>query len=513
LTQYAHGGGCACKIPPGELEQIVSGLVGARPTGAVGDLVVGLDHGDDAAVVRLDGGLALIATTDFFTPVVDDPYDWGRIAATNALSDVYAMGGRPVVAVNLLSWPRETLPFELATETLRGGLDVASAAGCHVAGGHSVDDPEPKYGMAVTGIGDPDRLLRNDAGRPGVPLTLTKPLGIGVLNSRHKATGEVFANAIDSMTTLNRAASEAALAAGITCATDITGFGLLGHAYKLARASDVTAVIDAAAVPYLDGAREALRDGYVSGGTRRNLDWVRPHADLSAIDEDEALLLADAQTSGGLLLAGEIPGAPVVGSWSPTPATTSSCGRKGDSGCRAAVAGVPITGSDGGLRAPSLVVALPDDLRVRRRADDRAHRELLVRLHRRLARAAVRLTPHDGDLGADRDVRVHRGQRQHGALVRAVPGEQRQSDQVAVRVQDRVEVGRPVVRVRQVEELVAGAFVVGQRAQQRRHVVRVPGERHLAALGLRIDGLQRFLADEVVVELHERAVAQFHGFR
>jgi selenide,water dikinase len=313
LTQYAHGGGCACKIPPGELEQIVSGLTGARPAGAIGELVVGLEHGDDAAVVRIDGGLALIATTDFFTPVVDDPYDWGRIAAANALSDVYAMGGRPVIAVNLLSWPRETLPFELAAEVLRGGLDVASAAGAHVAGGHSVDDPEPKYGMAVTGVGDPDHLLRNDTGRPGVPLCLTKPLGIGVLNSRHKATGEVFTHAIQTMATLNRDAADAAVAAGIACATDVTGFGLLGHAYKLARASGVTAVIDAKAVPYLEGARDALRAGYVSGGTRRNLDWVRPHTDLSAVTEDEALLLADAQTSGGLLLAGEIPGAPVIG--------------------------------------------------------------------------------------------------------------------------------------------------------------------------------------------------------
>ncbi len=314
LTQYAHGGGCACKIPPGELEQIVAGLVGAAPpVDPVGELVVGIDHGDDAAVVRLSDGLAVIATTDFFTPVVDDPYDWGRIAAANALSDVYAMGGRPVVAVNLLGWPRDVLPFELAADVLRGGLDVAAAAGCHVAGGHSVDDPEPKYGMAVTGIADPDRLLRNDSGRPGLPLSLTKPLGVGVLNSRHKQTGEVFPCAIDAMTTLNRTASEAAMAAGIRCATDVTGFGLLGHAYKLARASGVTAVIYAAAVPYLDGARQALRDGYVSGGTRRNLDWVRPHADLSAIDEAEALLLADAQTSGGLLVAGELPGAPVIG--------------------------------------------------------------------------------------------------------------------------------------------------------------------------------------------------------
>ncbi|MDR6594868.1 selenide, water dikinase SelD [Saccharothrix longispora] len=313
LTQYARGGGCACKIPPGELEEVVGGLTGAAPRDPVGELLVGLDHGDDAAVVRIRDGVALIATTDFFTPVVDDPFDWGRIAAANALSDVYAMGGRPVVAVNLLSWPRGVLPFELAAEVLRGGLEVCAEAGAHLAGGHSVDDAEPKYGLAVTGVGDPDRLLRNDAGRPGVPLSLTKPLGIGVLNSRHKATGEVFPQAVAAMTALNRDASRAALDAGAVCATDVTGFGLLGHLYKLARASGVTAVVDAAAVPYLEGAREALRDGHVSGGTRRNLDWVRPHADLGAVSEDEALLLADAQTSGGLLVAGVVPGAPVVG--------------------------------------------------------------------------------------------------------------------------------------------------------------------------------------------------------
>jgi len=317
LTQYAHGGGCACKIPAGELEALVAGLRNAAPlVDPAGELLVGLDDGDDAAVVRIDGRTALIATADFFTPVVDDAYDWGRIAATNALSDVYAMGGRPVVAVNLLGWPRDVLPMELATEVLRGGLDVGRAAGCHVAGGHSVDDPEPKYGMAVTGIADPEKLLRNDAGAPGVPLTLTKPLGIGVLNSRHKATGEVFGEAIDVMTTLNRAAAEAAVAAGLTCATDVTGFGLLGHLLKLARASEVTAVVDAAAVPYLDGARQALRDGYVSGGTRRNLDWVAPHLE-AGVAEDELLLLADAQTSGGLLVAGEVPGFPVIGELRP----------------------------------------------------------------------------------------------------------------------------------------------------------------------------------------------------
>src|SRR5947209_10108056 len=313
LTQYAHGGGCACKIPPGELEDVVRGLAATAPRHPAGELLVGLDSGDDAAAVLIDGGTALIATTDFFTPVVDDPYDWGRIAAANALSDVYAMGGRPVVAVNLLGWPRDVLPFELAAETLRGGRDVCDLAGCHLAGGHSVDDPEPKYGLAVTGIADPNRLLRNNCGQPGTPLSLSKPLGIGVLNSRHKATGERFVEAIDVMTTLNAEASYAALSAGVECATDVTGFGLLGHLHKLARASGVTAVIDSAAVSYLDGARQALADGYVSGGPRRNLDWVPPHADLSRISADEALLLADAQTSGGLLIAGEIPGAPVIG--------------------------------------------------------------------------------------------------------------------------------------------------------------------------------------------------------
>ena len=322
LTQYAHGGGCACKIPPGELEEVVRGLTQAAPRDPVGELLVGLEAGDDGAAVRIERGLALIATTDFFTPVVDDAYDWGRIAATNALSDVYAMGGRPVVAVNLLGWPRDVLPLELATETLRGGVDVCGKAGCHLAGGHSVDDPEPKYGLAVTGIADPNRLLRNDAGKPGAPLSLTKPLGIGVLNARHKASGEVFAEAIDVMTTLNADAAGAALNAGVECATDITGFGLLGHLHKLARASGVTAVLDSAAVPYLDGARAALAAGYVSGGTRRNLDWVAPHVDLTTIDEEEALLLADAQTSGGLLIAGEIPGAPVIGELVPRRART-----------------------------------------------------------------------------------------------------------------------------------------------------------------------------------------------
>ena len=309
LTQFAQGGGCACKIPAGDLEDLVRGLVGI----GWDSLLVGLDAGDDAAAVRIDGDLAVLSTADFFTPIVDDPYDWGRIAAANALSDIYAMGGRPVLAVNLLGWPRALLPGEIAAEVLRGGLDVTRLAGTPLAGGHSIDSPEPLYGLAVTGVGDPRTLLRNDAARPGLPLSLTKPIGVGILANRHKVTGEVFPQAVETMVALNDVASRAALAAGIRAATDVTGFGLLGHLHKLVRASGVAAVIDAASVPVLDGARESLADGYLPGGSRRNLDWVREHLSADGIGDLEALLLADAQTSGGLLVAGEIPGAPVIG--------------------------------------------------------------------------------------------------------------------------------------------------------------------------------------------------------
>lgn len=305
LTAYGRGGGCACKIPAGELEELLAGF-------DIDDV-----GGDDAAVVRLDSSTGLVATTDFFTPVVDSAYDWGRIAACNALSDVYAMGGNPLVALNLLAWPRDVLPMELAREVLRGGHDMAKQAGCALGGGHSIDDADPKYGLAVNGLVDLDKVITLDAGRAGMPLSLTKPLGVGVLNNRHKRTGEVFPQAVQSMTTLNRDACAAAVKAGIRCGTDVTGFGLLGHAFKLARASGVTAVIDASAVPYLEGARQSLAEGYVSGGTRRNLDWVKPHTDFGAIDEAGQLLLADAQTSGGLLLAGEVPGGTVIGELRP----------------------------------------------------------------------------------------------------------------------------------------------------------------------------------------------------
>ncbi|UIZ92873.1 selenide, water dikinase SelD [Corynebacterium sp. CNCTC7651] len=308
LTQFAAGGGCACKIPPGELEDAVAGLVGfADP-----NVIVGLDDGDDAAAIRVRDDLAVISTADFFTPVVDDAYTWGKIAAVNALSDVYAMGGTPITAINLLGWPRDVLPQELIREVLRGGLDAATEAGISVTGGHSISAPEPIYGMAATGTADPARLMRNDTAEAGLPITLTKPIGSGLLNNRHKATGEWFDEAIAVMTTLNRAASEAAVAAGARAATDVTGFGLLGHLFKMARASGVDAVVDFRSVPLIDGALQTLQDGFVPGGSRRNLDWVRPHVD-SDLGEEELLVLADAQTSGGLLVIGEVPGYPVIG--------------------------------------------------------------------------------------------------------------------------------------------------------------------------------------------------------
>jgi len=313
LTSFAHGGGCACKIPPGELEDAVSTLTG-QIGGTDARVLVGLDDGDDAAAVLVREDLAVLSTADFFTPVVDDAYDWGRIAAANALSDVYAMGGTPVVAINLLGWPRERLPLELMTEVLRGGLDIATQAGCPVIGGHSIDDPEPKYGMAVTGVAHPDKLLRIDAAEPGLPLTLTKPIGVGILNNRHKATGQIFAEATTSMTRLNAGAAATAVDLGLRAATDVTGFGLLGHLHKLCRASGVGAVVERAAVPVLADALTALADGFVPGGSRRNLDWVRPHLTTGiGITEEDLVLLADAQTSGGLLVAGELPGHPVIG--------------------------------------------------------------------------------------------------------------------------------------------------------------------------------------------------------
>ena len=262
---------------------------------------------DDAAVFRLAPDRAIVATVDFFSPVVDDPYDFGRIAAANALSDVYAMGAAPLFALNLVAWPREKLPFELLGDVLRGGHDVAREAGAFVLGGHSVDDPEPKYGMVAIGEAHPDRIVTVSGARPGDALVLSKPIGTGVLTTalkRDLLTAPDLAPAVRSMTALNAGAARAMLLAKAHAATDVTGFGLLGHLHNMLRASSVAAEVRAAAVPLLPHARQAAERGAVPGGSQRNreslAEWVTFE---ERIGETERVLLTDAQTSGGLLIA------------------------------------------------------------------------------------------------------------------------------------------------------------------------------------------------------------------
>jgi len=262
---------------------------------------------DDAAVFRFTADRAIVATVDFFTPIVDDAYDFGRIAAANAFSDVYAMGATPLLALNLVGWPRDTLPYDLLGEVLRGGADVARAAGAFVLGGHSIDDPEPKYGMAVIGEVHPDRIVTNAGARPGDALVLTKPIGTGVLTTalkRDLLSEPELAPAVTVMTTLNAAAARAMLAVGVHAATDVTGFGLLGHLHSLLEASGAAAEVTAHAVPLLPHARDMAARGAVPGGTQRNVTSLADSVSFAAgVDETARVLLSDAQTSGGLLIA------------------------------------------------------------------------------------------------------------------------------------------------------------------------------------------------------------------
>ena len=271
--------------------------------------LVGPETRDDAAVYQLSDSEALVETVDFFTPVVDDPYWFGRIAAANAFSDVWAMGGRPIFALNLVGWPVGKLPMDTLGEVLRGGAETAALAGAAILGGHSIDDPEPKYGMAVTGLVHPQRILRNVGARPGDRLLLTKPLGSGIVSTAVKrgiAAPALVERATAVMAQLNRAAGEALAASGAVHAlTDVTGFGLLGHGWEMAEGSGVAFRIAAARVPVLDPAvRDLAAQGIVPGGSKANLAWVRPNLTLGAlVDEAQALVLADAQTNGGLLAA------------------------------------------------------------------------------------------------------------------------------------------------------------------------------------------------------------------
>ena len=317
LTSLSHGAGCACKIPPGVLHPLLADL----PRSDDPSLLVGHESADDAAVYQLSDDLAIVTTVDFFTPIVDDPYDFGRIAATNALSDVYAMGGKPLTALNLVAYSLEQLGEGPLREIMRGGADVAAEAGVAIVGGHSIDDREPKYGLAVTGAVDPRKLIRNSTARAGDALYLTKAVGGGIASTAAKrgiATPALTRTAIEVMTTLNRDASILARASDVSAMTDVTGFGLLGHLHEMTLASGLAAEVDASAVPAIRGVLKLLRSAEppIAGGSRRNREWVEPWVDWDdAVHEDRRWLLCDAMTSGGLLIAARpgtgAPGAPI----------------------------------------------------------------------------------------------------------------------------------------------------------------------------------------------------------
>ena len=301
LTQYSHGAGCGCKISPQVLEVILAGS-GAQNLDP--KLWVGNSSRDDAAVYALDDERGVVSTTDFFMPIVDDPYDSGRIAATNAISDIYAMGGDPLMAIAILGWPVNLLPPEVAREVIRGGRAVCDDAGIPLAGGHSIDTPEPIFGLAVTGVVNKRQMKRNDTATAGCLLYLTKPLGIGILTTAEKKgklrTQDVGV-ARDWMCTLNRIGSQFAKLDGVTAMTDVTGFGLLGHLVEMADGSGLSAQIDYARVPRLDAVEYYLEQGCVPGGTLRNYDSYA--SKISPIQELHKRVLCDPQTSGGLLVA------------------------------------------------------------------------------------------------------------------------------------------------------------------------------------------------------------------
>ena len=270
------------------------------------NLLVGNDTGDDAAVYRLDNNTAIVVTVDFFTPITDDPYEFGSVAAANSLSDVYAMGGKPLVALNVVGFPAE-LAVEMLGDVLRGGYDKATEAGCLIVGGHTVDDAEPKYGLSVVGLVEPGREVSNANAQPGDVLVLTKPIGTGIITTGCKqgiTPDAILKNAVDVMATLNKGAAEAMMLTGINSCTDITGFGLMGHLRGMARGSNVGAIINASAVPVLPGVWDLLEKNVVPGGTFRNMNGVDDSVDWEeGISDQQRLLLCDAQTSGGLLIA------------------------------------------------------------------------------------------------------------------------------------------------------------------------------------------------------------------
>lgn len=304
LTALTHGGGCACKLGADELQAFLSGLL-SHGAYTHHRLMVGAQTSDDAGVWVQSPELALVQTVDFFTPVVDDPYDWGRISATNALSDVYAMGARPLTALQIVGWPRSELAFGALASVMKGGADTMAQAECVIVGGHSIDSPEPTYGFAVTGTAHPGRIITNAGAQPGDLIVLTKPLGVGIATTaikRGRAGRALLEAATKSMTTLNDRASRAMLAAGVVTATDVTGFGLLGHLREVLVASGVGAQIDIESIPVLDGVLALAESGVFSGGSARNLASAADFTIFGQTPEPWRMVLADAQTSGGLLI-------------------------------------------------------------------------------------------------------------------------------------------------------------------------------------------------------------------
>lgn len=304
LTSLAHGGGCGCKIAPAVLQDILKAMPAAA---AFPNLMVGTETSDDAAVWRLNDSQALVATTDFFMPVVDDPFDFGRIAATNALSDVYAMGGKPILALAIVGMPINTLPVETIGQILAGGASVCAAAGVPIAGGHSIDSVEPIYGLVALGLVHPERVLTNRGAQAGDMLILTKPLGVGIFSAafkQEKLAPAGYAAMIGATTQLNAVGAELADLRGVHAMTDVTGFGLLGHALEMARGSGLTAELDAAAAPLLPGVEALAQAGVRTGASTRNWASYGASVELPAgLADWRRDLLTDPQTSGGLLVA------------------------------------------------------------------------------------------------------------------------------------------------------------------------------------------------------------------
>lgn len=304
LTEYSHGAGWACKLSQKELAQVLTHFK-QQNNSDTSKILVGLDLPDDGGVIDIGNGIRVVQTVDFFTPILDNPFDWGKVAAANALSDIYAMGGTPISSLQLVSWPREDLSFEILSEVLKGGLEIMQSAGCNIIGGHSIDDKEPKYGFAVTGIIN-DVIYKKRNLQVGDKLFLTKPLGSGIISSAIKkniASEKAISEITEVMTTLNDKALEAAKELNANAITDVTGFGLLGHLIEMIGDSEVTVNIYLDNVPVIEHAKEYFNNGVYPSGSKRNFDSAKEN--IIYIDDQESFvkILSDAQTSGGLLIS------------------------------------------------------------------------------------------------------------------------------------------------------------------------------------------------------------------